>query len=172
MIAALAKELSQVFKNIAILSAIMFSIGSASYAQTNINLGGMAVDTAAAIEVSSDSLAVDQDSGKATFTGNVIIGQGDLRLSAAQVEVVYAAENSEIAQLIATGGVTFVTATEAAEALSANYDITTGLLTLTGDVLLTQGASAISAQTMVVNVSTGTASMEGRVRTVLQQGGN
>ena len=87
-------------------------------------------------------------------------------------EVVYGAETSEIARLIATDGVTFVTASEAAEAQSADYDITTGLLTLTGDVLLTQGASAISAQRMIVNVKTGTASMEGRVRTVLQQGGN
>ncbi|MCG3268500.1 lipopolysaccharide transport periplasmic protein LptA [Yoonia sp. I 8.24] len=132
----------------------------------------MTVDTSAAIEVTADSLAVDQENGTAQFTGNVIIGQGDLRLSAAAVEVVYGTENSEIAQLIATGGVTFVTAAEAAEAQSAEYDITTGLLTLTGDVLLTQGASAISAQSMIVNVETGTASMEGRVRTVLQQGNN
>ncbi|RBW41291.1 lipopolysaccharide transport periplasmic protein LptA [Loktanella sp. D2R18] len=132
----------------------------------------MTVDTSAAIEVTADSLAVDQENGTAQFTGNVIIGQGDLRLSAGAVEVVYGTENSEIAQLIATGGVTFVTATEAAEAQNAEYDITTGLLTLTGDVLLTQGASAISAQSMVVNVETGTASMEGRVRTVLQQGDN
>lgn len=160
------------FKTFAILSALLITFGSPSVAQTNIDLGGMTVDTSAAIEVTSDSLEIDQGSGTAIFTGNVIIGQGDLRLSAGKVEVVYGAETSEIARLIATGGVTFVTAIEAAEAQSADYDITTGLLTLTGDVLLTQGASAISAQSMVVNVTTGTASMEGRVRTILQQGGN
>ena len=73
---------------------------------------------------------------------------------------------------LASGGVTFVTETEAAEAQSASYDITTGMLTLEGDVLLTQGASAISAGRMLINVTTGTATMDGRVRTVLQQGGN
>ena len=160
------------FKYIAILTAIAFSFGGPSYAQTNIDLGGTTVDTSAAIEVISDSLSVDQDSGKAVFVGNVIIGQGDLRLSAGQVEIIYTEETNDIAQLIATGGVTFVTADEAAEAQSAEYDITSGLLTLTGDVLLTQGASAISAQSMIINVSTGAATMEGRVRTVLQQGGN
>ena len=106
------------------------------------------------------------------FSGNVIIGQGDLRLQAGNVEVVYAADTSDISRLIATENVTFVTADEAAEAQSADYDIATGLLQLTGDVLLTQGASAISAETMVINVTTGTATMEGRVRTVLQQGDN
>jgi lipopolysaccharide export system protein LptA len=161
-----------VFRKFTILSAFLLSIGAPALAQTNIDLGGMTVDTSAAVEVTADSLAIDQETGTAVFTGNVIIGQGDLRLSAGAVEVVYGTESSEIARLIATGGVTFVTASEAAEAQSADYDITTGLLTLTGDVLLTQGASAISAQSMVVNVATGTASMEGRVRTVLQQGGN
>ncbi len=160
------------FRKFAILSTFLLPFAGPILAQTNIDLGGMTVDTSAAIEVTADSLDVDQENGTAQFTGNVIIEQGDLRLSAGAVEVVYGTENSEIAQLIATGGVTFVTATEAAEAQNAEYDITTGLLTLTGDVLLTQGPSAISAQNMVVNVETGTASMEGRVRTVLQQGNN
>ena len=31
------------------------------YAQTNVNLGGIAVDTSAAIEVTADSLSVDQE---------------------------------------------------------------------------------------------------------------
>lgn len=166
------KEPTQVFRKFFILAATITSLASHANAQTSIELGGMTVDTSAAIEVTADSLAVDQASGKATFEGNVIIGQGDLRLTAARVEIVYAAETSDIARLIATGGVTFVTDSEAAEAQSADYDITTGMLTLTGDVLLTQGASAISAQSMVIDVTNGTASMEGRVRTVLQQGGN
>ncbi len=153
-------------------AALLLFWAGASMAQTNIDLGGMQVDTSAAIEVTADSLAVDQDTGSAVFRGNVIIGQGDLRLSAGTVEVIYVTESNEIARLMADGGVTFVTATEAAEAQSAQYDIETGLLTLTGDVLLTQGPSAISAETMIINVTDGTASMTGRVRTVLQQGEN
>lgn len=154
-------------------SVLVWILGvSALAAQTNIDLGGVTVDTSAAIEVSADSLSVDQDTGRAVFSGNVMIGQGDLRLQAGNVEVVYAADTSDISRLIATENVTFVTADEAAEAQSADYDITTGLLQLSGDVLLTQGASAISAETMIINVTTGTATMEGRVRTVLQQGNN
>ncbi|WP_375253714.1 LptA/OstA family protein [Yoonia sp.] len=155
---------------------IVFSFGllmaTAAAAQSNIALGGLSVDTAAAIEVVADNLVVDQDSGTAVFEGSVAIGQGDLRITAGRVEVVYGDSTAQIARLLASGGVTFVTATEAAEAQEANYDVTTGLLLLSGDVLLTQGASAISAQEMRINVTDGTATMQGRVRTVLQQGGD
>ena len=141
-------------------------------AQTNINLGGITADASAAIEISADNLSVDQDTGTAVFSGNVVIGQGDLRLSAGKVEVVYGGTTGQIARLMATGGATFVTATEAAEANSADYNIETGSLVLRGDVLLTQGASAISADQMSINLGTGNAELSGRVRTVFQQGGN
>jgi len=157
---------------IAIAAAIVVTTASTVIAQTNVDLGGLTVDTAAPIEVTADNLTIDQDTGRAIFDGNVIIGQGELRVTAARVEVVYGSENNEIAALNASGGVTFVTQGEAAEAQQARYDIDTGLLTLEGEVLLTQGASAISAARMIINVTDGSARMEGRVRTVLQQGGN
>ena len=157
---------------IALCASFLVTTAGIANAQTNVDLGGIEVDTSAAIEVTADSLSVDQDSGRAVFDGNVIIVQGDLRLTAGQVEVIYGTDTSQIARLVASEGVTFVTADEAAEAQSADYDIDTGLLVLTGDVLLTQGPSAISAGQMTINVTDGTASMEGRVRTILQQGDN
>jgi lipopolysaccharide export system protein LptA len=84
--------------------------------------------------------------------------------------VIYDEATGDITKLNASGGVTFMTATEAAEAQTAVYDLTSGTIVLTGDVLLTQGASALSANQMTVNVNTGTAQMSGRVRTVFQQG--
>lgn len=166
----MTKDQRLMIRLIAILAALV--LGTSAVAQTNVALGGLTVDTSAAIEVTADSLSVDQDTATAIFAGNVVIGQGDLRLTAGEVTVVYGDDTTQIAQLLATGGVTFVTASEAAEAQEANYDIVTGLLTLTGAVLLTQGASAISAERMQINVTDGTATMDGRVRTVLQQGGN
>src|SRR6056297_394082 len=148
-------------KQIAFCTTLFLVTGTMSYGQTNVNLGGMTVDTSAAIEVTADSLSVDQDSNRAVFDGNVIIGQGDLRITAGRVEVVYGAATSDIAQLLVTGGMTFVTAEEAAEAQTATYDIETGMLTLSGEVLLTQGQSAIAAERMLINVTDGTAQMDG-----------
>ena len=151
------------------LLALAFSTASA---QTQINLGALVVDPSAAIEVTSDALSVDQDTGIAVFEGDVLVTQGDLRLSAQRVEVVYGNDTAEIARLIASGGALLANTQDAAEADTADYDITTGLLTLTGDVLVTQGGNVISAQSMIVNVTDGTATMQGRVRTMLQQSAN
>ena len=145
-------------------------LAAPAFAQTNINLGGIRADSSAPVEVAADSLTVDQDTGTAVFSGNVVIGQGDLRLSASSVRVIYDEATGDITKLNASGGVTFMTATEAAEAQTAVYDLTSGTIVLTGDVLLTQGARALSANQMTVNVNTGTAQMSGRVRTVFQQG--
>jgi lipopolysaccharide export system protein LptA len=147
-------------------------LGTAANAQTNIDLGGISADPKAPVEVSADNLSVDQDSGTAVFSGNVVIGQGDLRLSAGSVRVVYSDSTGDIAQLLATDGVTLVTDSEAAEAATADYNLTTGILTLSGSVLLTQGASALSAEQMTINLNSGRAQMSGRVRTVFQQDGN
>ena len=99
----------------------------------------------------------------------MVIGQGELRVAAGRVEVVYGDASGTIDRLRVTGGVTFVTATEAAEAREAVYDVTAGSLSLSGDVILTQGASAIAAERMTIDLASGTARMEGRVRTVFQQ---
>lgn len=155
-------------KLMAFITALL--IATSAYGQTNINLGGIRADSTAPVEVAADSLSVDRDSGTAVFTGSVVIGQGDLRLSAGTVRVVYTEKTGNIAQLIASDGVTFVTTTEAAEAQDADYNLITGILTLTGDVLLTQGASALSSDEMTINVNSGSAQMSGRVRTIFQQG--
>lgn len=154
-------------KRIALFAMLM---GSPVAAQTNIDLGGITTDPTAAVEVAADSLSVDQDTGTAIFDGNVVIGQGDLRIGAGRAEVVYDRASGDIARFAASGGVTFATATEAAEAQNATYDLTNGKLILTGEVLLTQGPSALSADRMTIDVKTGNAQMEGRVRTVFQQG--
>ena len=144
----------------------------ASSQATSLALNGFEFDGAAAIEVTADSLSVDQNTGIATFLGNVIIGQGAIRLSAGEVRVEYSDETGAIARFIATGGITFVTENEAAEAESADYGLTTGILVLSGSVLLTLGPSALSADTMTVSLNDGTARLEGNVRTVLAPGEN
>ena len=151
-----------------ICTALM--LATPAFAQTNINLGGITTDPGAPVEVAADSLSVDQDTGTAIFDGNVVIGQGELRIAAARAQVVYDATSGDIASFEATGGVTFANGTEAAEAQSATYDLQNGNLVLVGEVLLTQGASALSADRMTIDVATGNAQMEGRVRTVFQQG--
>jgi lipopolysaccharide export system protein LptA len=65
-----------------------------------------------------------------------------------------------------------LTDSAAAEALRADYDIDSGTIVMTGDVLLTQGPSALTAQKMTVDLKNGSAHMSGRVKTILQTGSN
>ncbi|MEQ9260112.1 MAG: LptA/OstA family protein [Roseovarius sp.] len=124
------------------------------------------------VEVTADNLDVNQNDGTAVFTGNVVIGQGSMRLSAPNVLVIYKQDQSGIRELKASGGVTLVSGEDAAEASLADYNLETGQIALRGNVLLLQGANAISAERMNVDTRSGTARMSGRVKTVLQQGNN
>ena len=45
-------------------------------------------------------------------------------------------------------------------------------LALTGDVLLTQGSNVLAGERMTVDLATGAAQVQGRVRSVLQPGSN
>jgi len=153
-----------------LLIAFAFSLllSAPAYAQgASIAFGDIEQDSSAPVEISADNMAINQKTGTATLTGNVLIGQGAMRLSAASVNVVYSEDRKRIASLEASGNVTLVSGEDAAEAQKAEYDINTGLIVLTGDVLLVQGPTAITADSMRVATQAGTARMQGRVKTVL-----
>lgn len=138
-----------------------------------VGFGGLKADVSAPVEVSADSLSVQQDNGHAVFTGNVVIGQGEMRLSADEVTVQYADEGqSRISSLHAKGNVTLVSGEDAAEAQEADYDVESGEVVLTGDVMMTQGKNVLTGDRMQVDLASGTARVDGRVRSVLQPGSN
>lgn len=141
-----------------------------------IAFSGLKQDTSLPVEVTADQLQIRQADGQATFSGNVVVGQGKMRMTAAKVLVEYAATGSDatgkISRLHATGGVTLVTgAAEAAESQEAVYTIDSGTVVMTGNVVLTQGQNALSGEKLVVDLKTGTGTMQGRVKTILQSGG-
>ena len=144
----------------------------ASAQQANIAFGGMKQDTTLPVEVDADNLSINNADGAAVFSGNVIVVQGEMRLTAGEVRVTYTADGGGIDTLIASGGVTLINAADAAEAQEAVYTIASGNVVMTGDVLLTQGPNAISGQKLVINLKDGSGLMEGRVKTVFSPGGN
>lgn len=136
---------------------------------TSVPFGATQQDTSLPVEVTAESLSVSQNDGTALFTGNVIIGQGEMRLTAPRVLVFYTDDQSAIERLEATGGVTLVNGDQAAEAERADYKVNVGTIRMSGNVLLTQGPNTLVSDTMDVDLEQGTAQMNGRVRTVFQQ---
>jgi lipopolysaccharide export system protein LptA len=153
----------------------VIALGWASFAQaqgTEVAFGAVQQDTSLPVEVSADALSVSQNDGSALFTGNVIIGQGDMRLSAPRVLVFYTEDQTGVERLEATGGVTLVNGEQAAEAETAEYEVNRGTIRMVGNVLLTQGANTLVSDSMDVDLEAGTALMNGRVRTVFQSSDN
>lgn len=156
--------------------ALLMISGTAFAQGASVAFGGLKHDASLPVEITADELNVDQATGSAVFTGNVVAGQGEMRLSAGRVQVQYATENGQVTgridKLIATGGVTLVNGGEAAEAQKAVYSVSGADIVMTGDVILTQGANALSGEKLTVDLTSGSGRMEGRVRTIFQTGDN
>ncbi|WP_430465448.1 lipopolysaccharide transport periplasmic protein LptA [Tabrizicola sp.] len=148
-------------------------VAAAAVAQgTNVAFGGLKADTRLPVEVTSENLTVDQTDGSATFAGDVLVKQGEMRIEADSVRVEYDTTGKAIARLHASGGVLVVNATDAAQAESAVYTIASGEVVMTGNVLLTQGQATIRGAALVINLQTGTGRIEGGVTTTFTPGGN
>lgn len=125
-----------------------------------------------ALEVTADSLTVDQATGASEFSGNVLAVQGGMRISAESLRLEYErvgqSGSQRIGRVIASGGVLMATPDEAIEARGAVYSLTDQTLEMTGGVMLVQGANTLSGERFFADLRAGTGSMQGRVRTVIQ----
>ncbi|KPQ06276.1 MAG: lipopolysaccharide export system chaperone component LptA [Rhodobacteraceae bacterium HLUCCA12] len=123
------------------------------------------------LEITSDSLDVDQETGVSTFGGGVVASQGGMRLTAENLRIEYS-ENPEdgrqrIDRLVADGGVTMVTDHEAVEARQAVYSLAEQTLEMTGDVVMVQGANVLAGERFFADLRAGTGRMSGQVRTLI-----
>ena len=160
-------------RDIACFTLLALALAQPAVAQdTNVAFGGLKGDPTAEVEMNADTLTVSQADGQAVFSGNVVVSQGEMKLSANEVRVEYGSDQTSIDKLFATGSVLLVNATDAAQADQAIYTIASGEVVMTGNVLLTQGQAAMSAQKLVIDLKTGTGRMEGRVKTTFTPGKN
>jgi len=142
---------------------------------SKVALGGNH-DSSLPVEITSEQLQVDQEKGVAEFSGDVIVGQGNITMTCSLMRVEYAANSdtgkNEIRVIRMFGGVTFVGDGEAAESDTAVYTLANDTLIMTDNVLLTQGSTALSSDKLTYNLKSGEGLMEGRVKTILQPKSN
>jgi len=84
------------------IAIFLLAMGLPAQSQTQVGFGGTPHDSSAPIEVVSDSLEVDDTNGNAIFRGNVIAVQGDLRISAAEIHVLYQTNAETAVKTIST----------------------------------------------------------------------
>lgn len=171
---------SPAVKAAAVLSWAAVVVGAAiatdAAAQTQGPFGGFKHDNSAPIEITSDALEVRQSENLAIFSGAVEAGQGTLRLTSDVLNVYYDNEGEEdsdtgaIKRMTAEGNVFLSNGTETAEGSNADYDVVTGMMRMSGDVVLTQGRNAIAGDALVIDMNAGTGRIVGqtggRVRSI------
>ncbi len=155
----------------ALLAAAVLSAHAQN--QTQGPFGGFKHDRTAPIEITSNALEVHQAENLAIFSGEVVAGQGTLRLTADRLDVYYTQQEGsqdpgtgDIRNMQAHGDVFISNGTETAQGEQAEYDVAAGTITMTGSVVLTQGQNVISGQKLVIHVDEGQGRMEGRVKSI------
>ena len=132
---------------------------------TGVAFGGIQGDPTLPVDITSQSLSINQKDGEAEFDGSVLVIQGEMRLSADNLRVEYKADKSGIERLIAKGNVLLVNAVDAASADSTIYTIDTGEVIMSGNVSLSQGETTLMAPKLLIDLKTGMGRLEGGVKT-------
>ncbi len=122
-------------------------------------------DTRAPVDVNADRVEVLDRESQAIFTGNVRVKQGALNLQSNRIRVLYRRQGSgdpEIRRLDADGAVRLTSPSEQASARFAIYDVEQRLITLIGNVRLSNAEASVSGNRLVIDLDTGRSTLDGR----------
>lgn len=158
------------------------------------------------VQIEASTLEVRDKTKQATFSGNVQVTQGETTMKCQSLIVFYGQEvgigadgapvpaaakatpgapqgAQNIRRIEARGGVTVITKDQNASGDLGIYDLKTKTITLSGNVVVSQGQNVIHGQRVVVDTATGNARVEsasspgssgpggpGRVRALIQPG--
>lgn len=120
-------------------------------------------DTKAPISYAADRTEASLRDDRAIFSGNVVVRQGDMSLNAARITVAFVdgKAKTSINRIDAAGGVFVRRGEESAQGSFAVYDPIRKLITVIGDVTLTQAGNIARGSRLVIDLDTGRAILSG-----------
>lgn len=161
---------------VAALIAMAALTGAPAVAQQGAAAGFNLQASDKPVRIEADVLEVLDDQGTAVFTGNVVAQQGDTTLNTTKLTVFYEggamaqqaneatgdqatsggpAQSQRIKRLEADGQVVVTTKDQKATGDKAIFRMEDNSVTLTGDVVLSQGKNVLRGTELVVNLDTG-----------------
>lgn len=150
------------------LAGLLLGASGASAQTTEVAFGAPREDRDAPVEVTADRLSINEASGRAVYTGDVVVVQGDTRLAAERVVIFFIEAEDRIDRMEAEGGVTLLSGEDAAESRTATYDVESGIVVMVDDVLMVRDTGTMTGDRLDADLDAGTAELTGRVRSVLQ----
>ncbi len=117
----------------------------------------LGLDSTQPIAVNADSFLADLNAETGTYTGNVIVTQGPVRLHADEVKVT--APGGKAAKMEANGHVVVDSPSGQAVGDVGIYDVPERSIRLTGNVVLTKDANVMRGNALEVSMATGLAKL-------------
>jgi lipopolysaccharide export system protein LptA len=123
----------------------------------------------APIDISADSFQADLNAKSATYTGNVIVTQADMKLRANTVKITTV--NDKADKVTASGNVV-VDSPKSGIVTGDNgvYAVVPRTVVMTGNVVLKKGKDVMRGAQLTVNLATGQAVLGGGVKSQAQGG--
>lgn len=116
------------------------------------------------VDITAERLHVDLDSHRIQFAGSVRIRQGDLHVTAREVQAVYGDDVNDIVELSARGDVTVQKGDKLAFGQEAVYDRKEATILLTGEPYLKQGENFIRGDRILVRLEQEQMEVQGDVK--------
>jgi len=117
-------------------------------------------DANAPINISADKFQADSNAKTGTWTGNVLVVQGDMRMRANSVRLNVVGKDNKPDKILASGNVV-VDSPNSGTVTGDNgvYDVVARTVTMTGKVVLTRQKDVMRGSQLTVNLETGVATL-------------
>jgi lipopolysaccharide export system protein LptA len=129
-------------------------------------------DANAPINISADKFLADSNAKTGTWSGNVVVLQGDMRMRANTVRLNVVGKDNKPDKIFATGGVVVDSPTSGTvTGDNGVYDVVARTVTMTGKVVLTRQKDVMRGSQLTVNMETGLATLGGGAKAPGTPGG-
>ncbi len=133
------------------------SFGSVAGAQ---NISGFNSDQP--VNFDADRIELQDRQNRVVLSGDVVIRQGDLRMSAQRTTIAYTdTDTLRIQRLDATGNVVVTRGNERARGDAAIYDFNRRVIILSGGVSINRGSDRLQGGRLVIDLNSGLSSVDG-----------
>lgn len=120
-------------------------------------------DSNAPVDFNAGQIEIQDRADRVVLTGGVSVTQAGLNIRSARMTIAYTnADGIDINRIDATGGVTIVKGDERATGDVAIYDLDQRIITLVGNVSLTQQSNRLNGGRVVIDLVSGRSSIDGR----------
>ena len=114
------------------------------------------------VNYAADRIELQDRQNRVVLSGDVVITQGDLRLTAGRTTVSYTDAGSlRIQRIDATGGVTVNRGNETARGNAGVYDFKRRVIVLSGGVALRRGGDTLNGGRLTIDLNSGLSSVDG-----------